>query len=101
MQWTALTGVTPYTRGSSVNRARIATVTANDCVAVRPPGSVAVTRTVAAPSPTAVTVTNAPVTVAVTTWRADEDTVYVKASPSGSPNALDTSTLAVSSGASR
>ena len=58
-----------------MNRARIPTVTVNDCVAVRPPGSVAVTRTVAAPSPTAVTVTSAPVTVAVTTWGADEDAV--------------------------
>ena len=41
VKWTALTGVTPGTIGSSVNGA--VTCTRNDCAARRPSGSVAVT----------------------------------------------------------
>ena len=43
------------------------TVTVNACVALRLPGSVAVTRTVAAPSLAAASLTKVPVTPAVTT----------------------------------
>ena len=48
------------------------TVTVNDWMALRPPGSVAVTRIVAMPSPTAVSVTRAPAARTVTTCSADE-----------------------------
>ena len=61
VKWTALIGVTPGTIGSSVNGTRIAaTVTLNAWTALRPPGSVAVTRIVAVPSLTAVSVKRAP-----------------------------------------
>ena len=50
------------------------TVTANDCVAVRPPGSAAVTRIVAAPMPTAASVRRAPDASTVATSGADDDT---------------------------
>ena len=51
------------------------TVTVNDSVALRPPGSAAVTRIVAVPTPTAVSVTRvAPAASIVTTSRADHDT---------------------------
>ena len=71
------------------------TVTANVCDALRPAGSLAVTRTVAAPTPTAVSVTRAPAASTVATSGADDDTEYVNASPSGSANAADTSTARV------
>lgn len=82
-------------KGSDIDAS---TVTVNDCAALKPPGSVAVTRIVAAPSATAVSLTRTPVTPAVTTCGADDDTEYVNASSSGSTNAPETSTLTVSSG---
>ena len=51
------------------------TVTANVWVALSPPGSVAVTRIVAVPSPTAVKVTPALAALTVTTPGADETAV--------------------------
>ena len=75
MKWTALTGVTPGTSGSSVNGAGITTVTANARVARSPAGSAAVTRTVDTPSPTAVSLARLPAGRTVTTRGADDDTV--------------------------
>ena len=75
------------------------TVAVNGCVALRPPGSVALTRIVAAPSLAATSITKAPVTLAVTTCGADEDAVKDIASPSGSTNAPETSMFRVSSAA--
>ena len=60
------------------------------CQAIRHP--------VAAPSLPAASITSAPVTLALTTCGADDDTVWVSASSSGSTNAWDTSTFRVSSG---
>ena len=62
---TALIGVSPGRSGSSVNGA--VTVTTNDCMALRPPGSVAVTRIVEVPVPTAVSATQVPDARTVTT----------------------------------
>ena len=63
--WAARIGVTPRTSGWSVNALTAdPTVTAKVCAALRPPGSVAVTRIVAAPSDTGVTVTRLPNTAA-------------------------------------
>ena len=94
MKWTALTGVTPGRIGWSVKGSDTdtSTVTVNDCTALKPPGSVAVTRIVPAPSRTSATITKAPVTLAVTTCVADDDAVNDSASPSGSTNATDTGT---------
>ncbi len=50
------------------------TVTVKNRVALRPPGSAAVTWMVAAPTPTAVSVTRAPAASTVTTSGGDEDT---------------------------
>ena len=71
MKWTALTGVTPGRMGSSVNGA--VTRAANDWVALRPAGSVAVTSMTARPGAAAVSVTRAPAAPAVTTDGADDD----------------------------
>ena len=68
------------------------TVAANELDTLSPPGSVAATRIVAAPSPAPVNVTTAPAACARTRHGADEDAVYVSTSPSGSANACDTST---------
>ena len=68
-----------------------------DCEALRPPGSVAVTVTVAAPAATAVSVTRAPAATAVTTLGADDDTANVNGSSSGSTNDCETSTTYVPS----
>ena len=70
LKWTALTGVTPGTSGSSVNPLTpptACTVTAIDCVALKPAGSRAVTVTVAVPAATGASVTVLPETAAVTT----------------------------------
>ncbi len=59
-----------------MNDTVVDTVTVNDCMALSPPGSVAVTRIVALPSPTVVSViTRAPVARAATTRGADDDTL--------------------------
>ena len=73
------------------------TVAVKDCEALRPPGSVAVTVTVAAPAATPVSVTRAPATDAVTTLGADDDTANVNGSSSGSTNDCETSTTYVPS----
>ena len=54
---------------------KASTVTVNDWSTVRPPGSAAVTPIVAAPSPTAVTITRAPTASTLATCGADDDTV--------------------------
>ena len=54
------------------------------CVAESPPGSEAVTVTMALPAPTAVTRAVAPETAAVATPGSDETAVQVRLSPSGS-----------------
>ena len=76
VKWTALTGVTPGTMGSSVKRRAPAgpTVAMNVCVAapLEPPASVAVTVTVAVPSPVGVTVTVLPRTATAATAGAEE-----------------------------
>ncbi len=90
VKWTDLIGVTPGRMGSSVNGTLTfpSTVTVNACAARRPPGSVAVTRIVAAPSLAAASITKAPVALAVTTRRANDDAVNDSASPwGGSTNA--------------
>ena len=76
VKWTALTGVTPGTMSGSVNGTDtdVPTVTVNDCEALRPPGSVAVTRIAAVPSLSAVSVTRVPAARTVTTFGADDDT---------------------------
>ena len=76
--------------------ARFGTVTANDCDAVRSPGSRAVTVTSAAPADTPVTVTSEPDAVAVATLAADETAAYASASPSGSLKCPEASTATVS-----
>ena len=58
--------------------------TARSCVADRPPGSVAVTVTVALPAATPTTTTVASDAVTVTTAMSELAAVYVSASPSGS-----------------
>ena len=70
VKWTALTGVTPGRIGSSVKGA--VTRTRNDCAALKPSGSVAVTSIVALPPPTAVRVTRGPATRTVTTCSTEE-----------------------------
>ena len=63
VKWTALTGVTPGRIGSSVNGA--VTRAANDCDAVSPAGSAAVTSMTARPGAAAIRVTRAPAARAV------------------------------------
>ena len=76
VKWTALTGVTPGTMGSSVKPRAPAgrTVAVNVCVAVplEPPASVAVTETVALPYAVGVTVTVLPRTATAATAGAEE-----------------------------
>ena len=76
VKWTALTGVTPGTMGSSVNGRAPAgyTVATNVCIAVplEPAASVAVTVTVAVPAPLGVTVTRLPITATAATAGAEE-----------------------------
>ena len=72
------------------------TETSKTCRALSPSGSDAVTVNVALPCPTAETVTTAPDTEAAATASFDEETANVSASPSGSANAPETSTVAVS-----
>ena len=72
--------------------ARFGTVASNVCVACNPPGSSAVTVTVAVPPETGVTDTSEPDTDTVATAVADDVASYVSRSSSGSRNALDTST---------
>ena len=62
----------------------VATVTAIDCVALRPAGSRAVTLTVADPAATGASVSVLPKTEALTTPVRLERAVYVRESPSGS-----------------
>ena len=94
MKWTARTGVTPGTIGSSVNGALTVapTVALNAWIALRPPGSVALTRIVGSPSPTPVSVKREPTASTATTEGTEDDAVKAKASPSGSTNAWATST---------
>ena len=74
VKWTARTGVTPGTSGSSVNGGDRVTVTVNDCDALRPYGSVAVTVILArADAAAAVSVTRAPAARTVTTAGADDE----------------------------
>ena len=75
------------------------TVTVNICVAVvfEPPVSVAVTVTVDIPSDTGVTITVLPDTNTAATPGADDAAPYVSGSPSGSRNAIDTSTATADS----
>ena len=76
MKWIAFTGVTPGWSGSLAKGAVVFdTVTLNGCVALRPPGSVAVTRIVAAPSSTAVNVTTSRAARALATCGADDHAV--------------------------
>ncbi|MCY4511844.1 MAG: hypothetical protein OXG35_33505 [Acidobacteria bacterium] len=70
-----MNGVIPGTSGSSVNGVGVATVTANTCLALSPPGSVGVTRMVDAPRPTALNLARVPARRTVTTCGADDDTV--------------------------
>ena len=93
VKWTALTGVTPGTSGSSLKDpvAVAVTATLNDWVAPRPLGSVALTVTVAVPAATDVTVTVLPDTVVAATAGADEVARQVSGSPSGSRNPAATS----------
>ena len=60
------------------------TSTEKACVAYRPPGSVAVTVTVARPAEMALTVTSAPAAVAVAAPGSEEEAAKVSGSPSGS-----------------
>ena len=60
------------------------TATAKLCVAVRPPGSVAVTVMVAVPVSTAVVVSSFADMPAVATVGSDDSAVKVRSSPSGS-----------------
>ena len=75
-------GLTPLNSRSGALAAL--TVTATPCAAVRPPGSRAVTVTVAAPSATPVSVRALPEVAADTTAAFDVAAVYVSGSPSGS-----------------
>ena len=68
------------------------TVTSNVWVAESPPGSVAVTVTVALPAATPATVTSAPETLTVANASSEEAALYVSSSPSGSLKLPDTST---------
>ena len=62
--------------GSGGRFPELLTVTANESIALRPPGSVAVTWIVAVPKPTAVSVTVLPpVNAAVTTFGGEDDTL--------------------------
>ena len=72
------------------------TVTAICWVADNPPGSVAVTVTVALPVATATSVTTLPDTETLTTPAEEVATACVNRSPSGSRKLADTSTVAVS-----
>ena len=65
--WTSVSGIESETSG-----ARFGTVTVKLCSAGRPPGSVAVTVTVAVPWPTAATVREAPEAEAVATPSSEE-----------------------------
>ena len=79
--------------------ARLAcTVTPTRCVALRPPGSVAVTITVAVPFATPVSVSVLPDTLADTTPAFDVAAAYPSASPSGSLKYEATSSVAVRPG---
>ena len=60
------------------------TVTAKPCVALDPPGSLAVTVTVVVPAAAGARVTVLPETVAVTMAAGREPTAYVRGSPFGS-----------------
>ena len=73
-------GISPRASG-----ARLGTVAVKYCVAVRPPGSVAVTAMVAAPRATAVTVTVFPAAATVATPVSEAAAEYARLSPSGSP----------------
>ena len=66
------------------------------CSAERPPGSVAVTVTVAVPWLTAATVRVAPDTDTVATPSSEEVAEWERSSPSGSPKCPESSTSAVS-----
>ena len=72
------------------------TVTANAWVTERPPGSVAVTPTMAAPGATPTTVTVEPSTDTVATVVSSLSTVKASSSPSGSLKLPDTSRVRVS-----
>ena len=93
-KWTALMGVVPGRIGWSVKVIEAVTDTANCCIALAPPVSVAVTVTVVMPTDTGVTVARDPATIAVATAGADDAARYVSGSPSGSRKAPATSTTA-------
>ena len=74
-------GIEPEGAGA---RLGVSTATPTRCVALRPPGSVAVTVTVAVPSATPLSVSALPDTLADTTAAFDVVAAYPSASPSGS-----------------
>ena len=77
--WTSASGI-----GSETSGGRFGTVTVKLCSIERPPGSVAVTVTVAVPWPTPATVREAPDAEAVATPSSEEVAAYERSSPSGS-----------------
>ena len=73
-------------------RLALLTVTPKVWVALRPPGSVAVTVMVALPGASPITLRSLPETLAVATLEASEAAPYLRASPSGSEKAPERST---------
>ena len=86
---TVCSGTEPTAAG-----ARFGTVTTKLCAAVMPPGSTAVTVTVATPFARAATVTMDPATDADATPVSETDTSYTTDWPSGSSKCGATSTVA-------
>ena len=82
-------GIAPDTVGA---RLALLTVTSKVWLALRPPGSVAVTVMVALPGASPITLRSLPETLAVATLEASEAAPYLRASPSGSENAPEMST---------
>ena len=72
-KWTARTRVRPGRIGWSVKAPGAGTVTLNVPLALRPPGSVAVTAIVEVPAPTAASVTPVPATCTVATSSAADE----------------------------
>ena len=83
-------GIAPDTVGA---RLALLTVTSKVWLALRPPGSVAVTVMVALPGASPITLRSLPETLAVATLEASEAAPYLRASPSGSENAPEMSTV--------
>ena len=84
-------GISPRASG-----ARLGTVTVNDCVADRPPGSVAVTVMSELPRANPATVTELPCEATDATASSDDAAAYVRVWPSGSLKYAETSITSVS-----